>query len=610
MNKKELIVMVERYLELSEGYYNGDTIASDKEFDDLKNNIYSYSDIEEFKSIIARIDIVGATPKLPVIPHANRMYSLDNVFSLKELQGWIDKHPKETKYSLEWKYDGASLEVVYIKGGIKSAISRGDGKVGVDVFDNVFNILPKKIGDDDISIHGELIISFKEFIIANSLRVKRGERPFLSPRNAASAEMMHGNGQVKLRFVPYTLFKGQERVSTEVLDKMFPNKAIPYSKVLDKINLMKEAEKLYSVPNTHIPTDGLVIKIVDEDLVEELGFTSKFPKFAIALKFPETDVTTTLLDVAWQVGHTGVITPVGILEPVEMSDCTVSRVTLNNVKFVLTAKLGYKSKVMIIRSGGVIPKLTGVLSKPGDHLPIVIPSKCPSCNKHVTIVSTDLVCKNTECPDRVKSRLARFVSRDYADVKGVGEELVSKLYDAGIRNLVDLVTVDKALLSGIAGLKEQSITNILDAFKNIKALPMDKFLASLGVEGLGRTTSKSIALVINGVEDILTTDISSIDGIGLITNTQILTGIKSKLEEFRELEKILKPTSVSANANTVCFTGKFKTPRKELEKTYRSEGYSVVSSVTKGLTLLVAGEKPSSKLGKAKKLGINILTMS
>ena len=598
MTKNELIDDIELYLEYSDGYYNNNTIVSDSTFDALKRKIESKRD--EYPTLVGRIDVVGSTSELHSLKHTVRMYSLDNLFNIAELRVWMSKYPL-ARYSLEYKYDGASLDVGYKDGKVQYAISRGDGSIGMEVTDHVMHAVPVQIDPSITTLHGEVYISFKEFTRANDRRVADGEAPYLSPRNAASAEMMRGKGYAKLTFTPYAMFSSQGRLPAD----LYRHFKTPYSLVGDMDTILTQAEKLYNSPTTSIPVDGLVIKIVDDELIDKLGHNNKYPKWAIALKFPELDKETILEDVVWQVGHTGNITPVGILNPVKLHDCTVSRVTLNNMQYVLDIKLGYKDTVLIIRSGGVIPKLTGVLRKATPHIPIIIPSKCPSCNSPTSIEGPMLKCNNLECRDRVISKLSRCVSRDHYDIKGVSTKTITSLYHQGVTSIADLMQIDITLLSKVDGMGDRSISNILLSISKVRNLEMNRFLSGLGIEGLGKTNSRILAEHIDNIDDIGVSMLSRL--FGIVTAAKIQLGYFHNLNEIHKLDALLKPISIQKDDRPlVCFTGKFNTSRKELEEIYIDKGYRVTDKLNKSVQLLVVGDKPSSKLDKAKKYKIPI----
>ena len=610
ITKKKLLKKIHDYLIFKESYYNGNPVITDPEFDKLEKAILSYR--KEYPDLVKRIDIVQAPGKSDIIKHTVQMWSLDNVFTIDELDKWMS-FPSDTIYSAELKYDGASLDGQYRKGGLAYAITRGDGKLGTSIIENTKSFLPKKIGDKDINIHGEVILNYKDFELLNERRVEEDIKPYISPRNAAASIMMHGGpGVDKLKFIPYAYYKEGVRQNIKDIPSKRLIDTIPFIFTGTKEEIFKEIEREYSITKRAIPADGLVIKVVDEELIKSLGYTSKFPKHAIALKFPDVDVSTTLLNVIWQVGHTGVLTPVGILEPVDLGDAIVSRVTLNNLKFVMVTDLAYGCKVNIIKSGGVIPKLTGVLDMMTDDIIntpyIKIPATCPECTGTLAVVGPNLKCKNEKCRGRVISKLTRFASRDYANIRDVSRSTIEKLFTKGVRTFLDLLTVDKEMLSKIDGMGEKRIANILKSMQKVKGLPMDKFLASLGIDGLGKTTGKIIAEKIDSISDIGSLGLNDMKGIGLTKGMSIGIGIIFDMQNIEALEEWVKPKKISnIEKQKVCFTGKFDKTRKELENEWEENGYEIVNRVTTDLNILIAGYKPSSKLEKAKKLGIKII---
>lgn len=608
--------MLKLYKLYNEAYYTGAPIESDSVFDKLKKDIYSHKDFALFKDEISKIDIVGAAvPDTSSLPykHIIRMFSLDNVFSIEELGVWVDKTAKDAKYLVELKYDGISIDLDYRDGLFYKAITRGDGKIGLDVSDTLRGLVPKRISESgDYNIHAEVIITFKEFEKANVLRLKAKVTPYISPRNAAAGEVMHNTGYAKLTVLPFVMFKDGVRVPHKDFIALRKHPTLktktPYHIANGKEEVLNYLEEVYYNKYNTIPVDGLVIKLLDNDLIDKLGYTSKFPRSSIALKFEAQDATTKLVDVIWQVGSTGNVTPVGLIEPVTLDNAVISRVTLNNLNFVLTLGLGYNDKVNIIRSGGVIPKLTGVLKKGNPVIPVVIPSKCPSCSKPTSVNGPILKCSNTDCKGLTIGKLNRFVSRDYANVKGVSRELITKLYSKGVDTLPKLVSIDREILLTIDGLGDKSIDKILSAFKKLRGLPLDRFMSSLGIDGLGKTTSRLIAERIDSIDDLCSLDLVSINGIGYLTGSSILINYIARRKEINELEKILnpKPLSITEDKPSVCFTGTFKMSRGDLKALYEEKGYMTTDRVNKDLNLLVCGKDASSKLEKAKKLDINI----
>jgi len=585
---KDIEILMDKYIKYSTSYYNGKPEISDSEFDKLKMEIEKYRE----KYDISKIDFIGSNTMGDVFKHKVKMYSLDNVFNIEELKGWMKW---DTLYSIEYKYDGISIDLEYRHGGLLRGISRGNGERGTDVSFNIVGVVKVNRGDvGDYNIHGEMVMKYSDFEEANKVRAKDGDVPFISPRNAASAVMMH-TGEGKISFIPY------RGIGVDI------TKGIPYRFIGSREEVLKEIESKYKERLDDIPCDGLVISVEDETLIEELGHTSKYPRYKIALKFPNIDVSTTLLDIEWSVGYSGVHTPVAIVEEVEVEDAMVSRVTLNNFKFILDLGLSIGDRVSIIRSGGVIPKLTGVYESSG--VKYYFPNECISCKKELKVEGPNLYCKNIKCRGRVISLLNRFVSKDYADVDGVSVRLIEKLYDKGIIDIIKLVKIDKGILDTIEGLGTKSTDSILKGFSGLVGIDMDRFMSSLGIEGLGRKVSKLLSTKIDRVRDILDMDLSSMSGIGLSKELSIKTGIATRLKEIEELEDILKPSKIVECDKSVCFTGKFSKSRKELEEEYKDKGYTITSRVTRGLDLLIVGDKPSSKLVKAKKYGIGIKEM-
>lgn len=647
MTKNEYLELVEKLNYHNYRYYVlNDPVISDYEYDmllkQLINTEKEHPDwkVEYSPSIKIGNDIVD---NIPTVKHEYRMYSLDNVYNLAELENFVVRIFKETGlkdifFTVEPKIDGVAISVIYENGRLVQALTRGDGEYGEDVTHNIKTVrsLPLKIEEKKkIVLQGEVFLSKKVFEEINSKRLQEGLNLFANPRNAAAGTLKVLNSEVarqrKLDILFYAI------ASDTGLKSHFENlkyieklgfKVSQLSRKVDANNIMvaiKDIEEKRESLEYEI--DGCVIKVDDLDIRNRLGFTAKYPKWAVAYKFPPMQMTTVVKDVIFQVGRTGRVTPVAILEPVVISGSTVSRATLHNFDEIKRLDVKIGDTVFVEKSGEIIPKIVKVVpEKRGDVKEIVSPEFCPVCQERLYRDEEDVSawCLNIDCPARIKSSILHFASRDALDIKGLGEKVAEQLVDKKIvESIADIYELDENKLLNLEGFKDKSVDNLLKAIENSKEKPFDRVLYGLGILHVGKKTSEVLANEFGSIEKIMGASVEKlmfVKDIGEVVANSIYNtcrnkrflgvveklkahGLKFSLDESSAKSKI----NGKLNGKNFLVTGKLSVSRKEIENLIKENGGNILSAVSKNLDYLIVGEDPGSKLDKAKKLNINII---
>lgn len=568
--------------------------------------------------------------------HLSRMWSQEDVFNTKELEDWI-KRAKKVSTNLEFycepKFDGASLNLIYENGILKQAITRGDGSIGEDVTNNVLTIhsIPLEIKEKSlIEIRGEVVIKKDDFDKINEDRRKKDEQLFANPRNAAAGSLRQldpnitakrklffnvwGVGQNSLGFKKYS----------QQMDYIY---SLGFAKPpLQTItNYSKGIEELYhkiidSRDKISMMLDGMVIKINDIEVQEELGYTVKFPKWSCAYKFPAVEKTTKVKDIILQVGRTGVITPVAQVEPIFIDGSTVSRATLHNFDEIERLGLRINDEVIIIKSGDIIPKITKVFTdrRNGNELNISRPTQCPQCNSELLDEGTQIKCQNLDCPSRVVNSIIYFASKNCMNIDGLGNKIVElfvkekKIYD-----ILDLYSLEYNNLEDLEGFKEKKINNLLNAIEKTKGSELYRVINALGIEHIGEVASKQICLEFG--LDVINIDYNSLvalDGIGEQMANSFVEFMRVNKNLVNKLIKIINPKieekiEVIENifkGKTIVLTGTMSVSRGIIKKQLEIFGAKVSSSVSKKTDYVIYGEDAGSKYDKAISLGVKVLT--
>ncbi len=617
-------------------YVLDDPLVSDEEYDKL------YHQIKEFEtknpSKIAQdspTQRVGdkILESFSKSSHIQRMWSLDDVFTLQELQEWIQRVGKgeNLAFSVDPKFDGASLNLLYENGLLIKATTRGDGFVGEEVTQNAKTIksIPLSIPyKDKIEIRGECVIAKDDFENINQERLQKGENLFANPRNAAAGSLRQLDYKItakrKLQFIPwgvgYCEIKEQSFFALMQKIRSFGFITSPFSKLCEDIKDIETSYQLLIKERDSYPItlDGMVIRLDDIALQEALGFTIKSPRFACAYKFPAIEKRTKVLDIDLQVGRTGVVTPVAILEPVKLEGAKVSRATLHNFDEIKKKDIRINDTVILIRSGDVIPKIIKSLPnlRDGTQRECKIPENCPICGSELLIEEKLIKCQNLNCKARVKNSIIHFVSKKALNIDGLGEKIVELLFDEGkITKLEDIFSLTLKDLEGLEGFKEKKIDNLLRAIKQTKGVELWRLINALGIEHIGEGASKKLANAFGvefhtkNLEDFL-----ELEGFGVEMANSLLEFCRVNKQRLLKLLEILTPSYANAiktdsklHGKTFVITGTLSQRREYYQEILESLGAKVSSSVSKKTDFLLCGEEAGSKLTKAQELGVKIL---
>jgi len=646
MNLNEYKIKVALLKDYAYRYYVLDEpIATDEEYDNLYRKIEKFErenpDSIDFSSPTQRVgDIVLS--KFEKANHIKRMWSLEDVFDKDELKSWIERTKVENlSFYCEPKYDGASLNLIYENGKLKSAITRGNGEIGENVTENAKTIqsIPLEIEHKElIEIRGEIVILKKDFESINIQRVKDGKSLFANPRNASAGSLRQLDSRVtakrKLIFLPWGVGEQSLEIDSnqKILDFIYSLgfRKPPMRKLCQNIEEIEQFyRKMIEKRNSiEMMLDGMVIKIDDMKTQNSLGYTVKNPKFSVAYKFPAIEKSTILKSVDYQVGRTGVVTPVANLEPVEIEGAIIERATLHNFDEIKNKDIKLNDTIIIIRSGDVIPKvIKPIIEKRVNPKEIEIPTNCPICNSHLLIEEKLIKCQNLSCKARVTNNIIHFASKKALNIEGLGKSIIKLFVDENIiDDIVDIFSLKLETLLTLEGFKERKAQNILTSIENSKNITFDKFIYSLGIEHIGEVASRVLAKEFfntqNSKSDIeifndLTKErILELEGFGEESSKSIIDFIEVNLEKLEKLLTTIEPDRIEIqkvdesnpfNSKTIVITGSLSKPRDEIKKLLESFGAKVTNSVTKKTDILIYGEKAGSKLEKATKLEIELI---
>lgn len=669
---KKLREDIEKY---NHHYYNEDNpLISDKEYDDLikklqkmekensefKDNytvfVKENSDVlnKDGNSEITPTEKIGGTAseKFSKVVHNVPMLSLSNTYNISEIEDFDQRAKKiigldkKLEYILELKLDGLSISLLYEKGIFKQAITRGDGQIGEDVTENVREIssVPKKLKDSiDVEVRGEIVLPISSFNKVNEIREEAGEDVFANPRNAAAGTIRQLDSSiVKDRgldcYLYYLVNPEKYEIKNHLESIEFIKKlGFKTTDIFEKYTDFKELEK--SIEKWHnkrkeldYETDGLVIKVNDFSYYNELGYTTKSPRWAIAYKFPAEQVKTKLLDVTFQVGRTGVITPVAELEPVTLSGSVVKRASLHNFDEIERKKIKIGDNVIIEKAAEIIPQVVNTVfeDRTGKEREIEKPTDCPVCGSKLVKEEGQvaLKCMNPVCPEKVKREIEYFVSRDAMNISGLGEKIVEKFIELGkIKTVVDIYSLKnyREELENLEKMGKKSVDNLINNIEESKNRGFNKVLYSLGIPFVGKFTANLLVKNFKNIENLKNSEMEEllqIKGIGekvAISVNHYLnnednwrkiinlkeTGLNFSSEEFEDVEIEDNPVK----GKNFLATGKLeKYKREEIKEIILSKGGNYLSGVSKNLDFLIAGEKAGSKLEKAEKIGVRVLT--
>ena len=572
--------------------------------------------------------------------HEYPLYSLQDAFSLTELEAFDERVKREypnANYICELKIDGLSISLTYQGGQLVVGATRGDGTIGENITENLKRVkdIPLVLPDPlDITVRGECYMPKASFERVNLSRQEKGEAEFANPRNAAAGTLRQlDTGIVASRGLASFLYQEASPTDlssqSEVLSQLekLGFQTNPDSIVANSMEevwsfIEKMAEKRNSLP---YEIDGIVIKVNELQIQEELGFTVKAPRWAIAYKFPAEEKEAELLSVDWQVGRTGVVTPTANLSPVQLAGTIVSRATLHNVDYIAEKDIRIGDTVIVYKAGDIIPAVLRVVeSKRQKQEPMPIPSQCPSCESELIHYEDEVAlrCINPHCPSQIMNRLEHFASRDAMNITGLGTSVVEKLFKGNlVKDVADIYRLSVEDLLTLEGFKEKSAEKLYQAIQASKENSAEKLLFGLGIRHVGGKASKILLEKYMTIEELAKTaaeDIAQIEGVGPVIANSLTTYFESEgalqlVEELKEagVNLVYKGQKVGADAVlaglTVVLTGKLeRLKRSEAKAKLESLGANVAGSVSKKTNLVVAGSDAGSKLTKAQELGIEV----
>ncbi len=633
--KRELVDVLNKWA--YEYYVLDKPTVSDKEYDAL------YDELRRLEEESGEVYPDSPTRRVGGEPikgfekhtHISRLYSLDKGVSEEELRAFLTRVDKgvegEKRYTVEYKFDGLTVCLTYDKGHFVRATTRGNGLVGEDVTAQVLTVksFPLKISyQGKLEVRGEAIIRLSILDKYNQTATE----PLKNARNAAAGAIRNLDPKVtekrgvEIYFYDVNYTSTNEEFSqTQAHDFLQKEgfKVFPYFRVCkgadEVIAAIAEVER--ERKSLDVLTDGAVIKLDDADLRAELGFTDKFPRWALAYKFEAEEVTTLVKEVAWQVGRTGKLTPLALLEPVELGGATVSRATLNNMGDIQRKDVKIGSRVLVRRSNEVIPEILGATEHYPQSREIEKPTHCPACGHEVVEVGAHIFCSNRLCEPRIVAALDHYASKNAMNIDGFSESTALLLAQKrGVVKPSQLYALTPLDFAGLEGFQEKKISNLLAAIEKSKTPTLDAFIFAVGIDGVGRVAAKDLAARFGSMENLQKATIEelvALENIGEITANAILAYFadEENRAELTALAEVVTPTWSNEkkegvfSGESVVLTGTLAGyKRSAAQKLIEERGGVCQSAVTAKTTLVLAGEEAGSKLEKAKKLGIRIIT--
>ena len=638
---KELVELLNRY---AYEYYTKDTPSvSDSEYDQLYRELVELETAHPDEILpespthrVGGVVLKGFTK----YQHQYPLYSLQDAFSREELEAFDQRVRKEfpsISYVCELKIDGLSISLTYENGVLVTGATRGDGSVGEDITENLKRVkdiplvLPEPV---NITVRGECYMPRASFDRVNQIRQENGEPEFANPRNAAAGTLR----QLDTKIV------AKRNLATFLYQEVSPTDQSSQEGVLEKLArlgfvvnqervLAEDMEQIWDFiqkvaqlrEDLPYDIDGIVIKVNDLAVQEELGFTVKAPKWAVAYKFPAEEKEAKILSVDWTVGRTGVVTPTANLTPVQLAGTTVSRATLHNVDYIAEKDIHQDDTVIVYKAGDIIPAVLRVVKdKRVSDQALAIPTHCPSCQSELLHFEDEVAlrCINPLCPAQIKEGLNHFASRDAMNITGLGPAVVEKLFAAQlVEDVAGIYRLTVEDLLTLEGFKEKSAEKLYEAIQASKENSAEKLLFGLGIRHVGSKVSQILLQEFHDLDQLATADperIASIDSLGMVVAESLKRyfaqeGSKRLLQELKEAgvnlsylgEKVAADAALSGM--TVVLTGKLeRLTRSEAKAKLESLGAKVTGSVSKKTDLVVAGSDAGSKLTKAQELGIQV----
>ncbi|MBE5763536.1 MAG: NAD-dependent DNA ligase LigA [Clostridiales bacterium] len=631
--------LVEKLNEYAYQYYTLDNpTVSDVEYDRLYDELLK---LEKEQGIVLdnsptkRVgDVV--LKKFQTVKHLGRLYSLDKCQTKENMEAWLDKLISQNRgkmplCSLEYKFDGLTINLLYREGKLVRAATRGNGIEGEDVTEQVKTIRCVPLSIDfkgTVEVQGEGIMLLSELKKYNE---REDVTPLKNARNGVAGAIRNLDPKVtaqrKLEVICYNVnyIEGLEfKTGEDMINFMKENKfkVSTFYKLLDNKQAILDGldEILSQRPNLDFLIDGAVIKINDLNLRDVYGFTEKFPKWAIAFKFPPEEVTTTLKDVIWQVSRTGKLNPIAVLDPVDLAGVTVSRATLSNISEIRRKDIRINSRVFIRRSNDVIPEITGIAEHTEDSIEVIPPIVCPACGSPVEYQGVFIKCTNKDCAPAIISQMTHFVSREAMDIEGLSEKTLELLYEEGkIQSYADIYALKYADMEGLDSFKDKKISNVIQAINDSKNTTLDRVLFAIGIPNIGKKAAKQLAYrfkTLEAARNATKDELLALDDFGEIMadayiafwqnekNNQKVDRLLELGVKIEEKEEIVGKLT----GKIVVLTGSLPTlKRSQAKELIEANGGQTADTISKAVNLVVAGEDAGSKLQKAQKLGIEII---
>lgn len=632
---RELVDVLNKYA--YEYYVMDNPTVSDKQYDEL------YDELRELEASTGEVLFDSPTRRVGGEPisafkkheHIERLYSLDKATSTEELQAFFQRIIKAIGYfpefTVEYKFDGLTVCLTYNEGKFIRATTRGNGAVGEDVTAQVLTIksYPMKIAYTGVcEVKGEAVMRLSVLEKYN----KTAAEPLKNARNAVAGAIRNLDPKETERRKPEILFYDVNYIDDDSVRSQLSGIDFLKNnsfKVFDFLRVCKDEQSVFAAideiekgrKTLDVLTDGVVIKVNDFAVRDILGATEKFPRWAIAYKFEPEETTTILRDVVWQVGRTGKLTPLAVLDPVELCGVTVRRATLNNFGDVARKGVKINSRVLIHRSNEVIPEILGTTEYFDDSADVVKPAVCPECGSPIEEIGANLFCTNKECKKRVVLSLASFASKEAMNIEGFSEATAELLYDkVGVRKFSDLYALTREQLLALDGVQDKKADNLLKAIEKSKNTELARFIFALGIDGVGKKTAKDLAKKFKSLENIAAApieEIISVQDVGDVIADNVFRYFADG-DNLAELKRLEQAGVIAGYADTtvgdlfkgekIVLTGTLsKYKRSEAQKIIESLGGEVSGSVSKNTTMVLAGEEAGSKLDKARALGIRII---
>jgi len=635
-------------------YIKNAPLIDDSDYDELFRRLQKLEEaFPQFQSSDSPTRRVGAPPvdELKKVEHSSPMLSLNSALEEQEVRDFDRfirqnvSDPDKVSYVVEPKLDGLSIEVVYRDGRFVYGATRGDGRFGEDISENLKTIktLPLRLQKDEnlpsfLAVRGEALMLKSGFMKLNRERIERGEEPFANPRNAAAGTLRQLDSRkvvgmpLDVYFYDILRYEGYEPVSHWEVLKKFPQwglKTNPYLGKYSTFDQIKEYRKRLEEQREELEyeIDGIVIKLDDLEERRRLGTRERSPRWAVAWKFPPKKEVTILRDIVVQVGRTGMLTPVALLEPVNVGGVTVSRATLHNADEVKKKDVRVGDRVRVMRAGDVIPEVAERIPEKGEkrEKEFSMPEKCPVCGAEVVREGAYYFCPaGLSCPAQLHGHVVHYASRDAMDIETLGDKVAKQLVDRlMVKDLADLYYLKPEDFLELEGFAEKSAHKLYESIQKTKNPPLDRFLYALGIRHVGQHIARVLAIEFGSLDALKKAsleDLKNIHEIGpeiaesvynFFHQEKNLFIVERLLKAGMKVQKVERPTQLSLEGKTFVFTGELeKYTREQARELVEKLGGRATSSVSNKTDYLVCGKNPGSKLNQAKKFNVNIIDES